>query len=55
MQDLMLIGTFKNGFLNGKGKLYENNKLKYEGEFKKNVFEGIGKLYYKNGVYLLYR
>ena len=47
----MFIGTFKKGFLNGKGKLYENNKLKYEGELKKNGFEGNGKLYYENGVY----
>ena len=48
----MFIGTFKKGFLNGKGKLCENNnELKYEGELKKNGFEGNGKLYYENGVY----
>ena len=44
-----LEGNFSNDLLNGKGKLYENGKLRYEGEFVNDIMQGQGKLYDNNG------
>ena len=47
------IGYLKNGFPNGKGKIYKKNNLIYEGEFVNGYYEGIGKLVFENGGYYL--
>ena len=46
-------GTFKNGEMNGEGKLYVRGKLVYEGQFLNNEFHGEGKLHnhLKNTLY----
>ncbi len=49
------IGEFRNGLMNGYGKLYYHNKttgeyeLEYIGYFKNNTFNGIGMCFHKNG------
>ena len=49
------IGEYKNGYLNGKGTVYNlaDNKIKYEGDFINGKFEGRGKLFYDNGNYYI--
>jgi hypothetical protein len=38
-------GEFEGGLLNGMGKLYEEQFLRYEGSFKDGVYDGEGTLY----------
>ena len=43
--NLRLEGDFKNGDLDGKGKIYQNGLLSYEGDFKEGERHGHGKMY----------
>lgn len=45
----ILTGTFKKDKINGEGKYYSNNVLRYEGKFKSGDYHGKGKLYYSDG------
>ena len=49
------IGEYKNGYLNGKGTVYNlaDDKIKYEGDFINGKFEGRGKLFYDDGKYYI--
>ena len=40
-------GEFKEGKLDGKGKYFYKDKLKYEGDFKDAKYEGKGIYYHK--------
>ena len=45
-------GKFKNGYKNGKGKLYLNSNessLIYDGYWENNLMSGLGKYYFSNG------
>lgn len=42
---LKLEGDFKNGDLDGKGKVFQNGLLSYEGDFKNGERHGYGKMY----------
>lgn len=48
-------GEFKNGVIEGKGKMYdpEDRNSYYEGEFKNNRFHGEGKTVYSDGTYYI--
>ena len=47
------LGEFKNGYLNGKGTVYnsDDGKVIYEGDFVDGKFEGYGKYIYDNSNY----
>ena len=42
-------GEFKNGKYNGKGKLFRNGKLKYEGDFVDDKLQGKGEEFDEEG------
>lgn len=50
---LLYEGDFKNGIIEGSGKMYdmEDRSSYYEGEFKNNRFQGNGKFVYSDGSY----
>lgn len=45
-----LEGTWKDGFIT-KGKFYDNDKVKYDGDFKKGLFDGKGVLRFEDEFY----
>ena len=47
------VGSFKNGFMHGKGSYRWKNGLLYEGEISKNTISGQGKLKWLDGSYYL--
>ena len=46
---MIYIGYFKDNYYNGKGVLYSNKQIKYEGDFHNGKYYGIGIEYKKNG------
>lgn len=48
-------GTYKNGQLNGKGKIYRFGKLYYDGEWKDNQWDGKGTMYFENSNSIRYK
>ena len=44
-------GQFFNDGMHGKGIIYLNNRIKYDGDFVNNKFTGFGKYYFENGDY----
>ena len=46
-------GQFFNDDMHGKGIIYLNNKIKYDGDFVNNKFNGFGKYYFENGDYYI--
>ena len=46
---MIYIGYFKDNKYNGKGILYSNRQIKYEGNFHNGEYNGIGMEYIKNG------
>jgi len=51
IQDSVLIyeGNYLDDFFHGRGKFYENGRLRYEGTFLEGEFHGVGKLYDVDG------
>ena len=52
---LKYVGEFNNDYLNGKGKLInqEKGKIIYEGDFKLSNMDGNGKFYFDNNYYYI--
>lgn len=49
-EKLIYNGDFKQGIMNGIGRLYIDEKILYSGNFKNNKFNGNGKIYNSNGL-----
>ena len=46
-------GQFFNDDMHGKGIIYLNNTIKYDGDFVNNQFNGFGKYYFESGNYYI--